>query len=379
MLAIKCGKLIPVTAPVIENGRLLVDGGKITAIGGPEMPIPADANVIDVSDKWVYPGLIDAASYLGITIEPYADVMNMGAGRNDLSDPVLPNVSVADAYNPFNKNIERVRRSGVTSCFTSMGPSGVIDGIGAAFKLGRGVSAGELLLSGSEQLCCNISDVPLMSFGAKQRAPFTRAGLADMLRDTLSQAQARLYIENPTPNRKLDALLPALRGEMTVRFACDLAYDIDTAVRIGEEFKLKYMIVGAVEGAKVLPQLLKGKTPVIIKPFRGYYEMSGYDYDDRLAAKAEESGLDFALTMNGVTDTEQLPFMSGLAVANGVSPQRALEAITIRAARFLGQDGRIGSLEVGKDADIAVFNGDALLNYSRCVMSFVNGEQVYAE
>lgn len=386
MLAIKCGRLIPVTAPAIDNGVMIIEDGKIKALGGADTPIPTGAEIIDASDRWVYPGLIDAASHLGVNTEPY-DFESGGRDGMDISEPLNPHFRAADAINPFDEALERVRRAGVTTAFAALGPGCVIDGVGTAIKLRPAEAACEMILPDTEQLCVTLGDEAIMYFGGMQkRPPRTRMAVIELLRDVLLRAKERAEAEEPpkTPDRKLDALLPYVRGERLVRFECLRADDITTAVTLAEELGLKYAIVGATEAHKVAGFLREHKAPVIVEavpagPMRCMTMLEAYDADFATAGILEKGGNLCALTMNEVTLTDVLAISAGFATAYGLSPQAALEALTIGPARLLGLENRVGSLEVGKDADVAVFTGDALLNTSRCVMTLIDGKTVWTE
>ncbi len=386
MLVIKCKKLVTVTGPVINEGVLIIDDGRIKALGDKSTPIPEGAEIVDASDKWVYPGFIDAASHIGANKEPNDfsdDVWDGIRDGADAGDPISPQLKIADSIDPFDKTVERVRTSGVTSCFVAAGPAGIIDGQGVVIKMKKAETADEMIIPGSEQMCVILGDDALMTFKRQSRSPFTRMSLADMLRETLSKAKGRAESKEPyaVADRKLDALIPAVKGEMTVRFECFRADDIAAAVGIAEEFGLKYSVVGAFEAHKITSFLEKHKTPVILEttPYgpRCQEMMRLYDIKFESAGILEKTGNLQCITSNDIGPTERLPIMAGFVTAYGLSSQGALEAITIGPARQLGLENRIGSLEAGKDADIAVFTGDALLCTSHCVMAFVEGEKIF--
>ncbi len=369
MLAIRCKKLVTVTGPVIDEGVLVIDNGKIREIGDKDTVIPEGAEVVDASDKWVYPGFIDASLRI--------------SGINGSDDSVSPQLKIIHSVDPDGKSIEAVRFSGVTTCFAAPGPGGIIDGQGAAIKLKKAESAEEMIIPGSEQMCFTLGDETLFASKMRKRPPFTRMGLADMLRDVLTKARTAAAAEEFSANRdrKIDALIPVVKGEMTARFECLKAMDITAAVNIAEEFNLEYVIVGAFEAHKVPEFLKKHKTPVILEalPYgsRCLEFADPYDVNFESAGILEKNGNLQCITINQAGPAEMLPIFAGFATAYGLSRQGALESVTIGAARQLRLEDRIGSLEVGKDADIAVFTGDALLNTSHCHMAFVEGERVY--
>jgi len=380
MLVLKCGRLVTVSGETFENTNLLIDGGKIVSVGG---EIPEGAEIIDVSDKWVYPGIIDASSHIGVNKEPYGFSTDIREG-SDKGDPMQPQLISADSFNPYDRTVERVRRGGITTVFVAAGPGSVIDGMGQTMKLRRAETAAEMIVPGTRQMCFTLGGEVLENYARAKKAPFTRMAVLDMLRDILTRAKARMNDPSAVPDRKLDALIPALKGEMVCRFECLRSDDIASAVALAEEFGLKYVIVGGHEALKVKNFAAAHNVPFILEAlpfgaFRGMDYFGTYDVDFTTAGVLSEKGCPVAVTANAVTHTEKIPYMAGFLTAYGMDPQAAIESVTITPARLLGIADRVGSIEPGKDADIAVFTGDALLNYSRCVMTIVDGEVVYRE
>ncbi len=381
MFAIKGGKVITVTGPVIESGVILIRDGKICGIGDASTKIPESCQVVDVSGKWVYPGFIDASTHIGMQKEPCKHDLEI-QDYLDAGDLFTPQLRAMDAINPQDNVLRKVRTSGITTCFVAPGAAGPIDGRGVSVKLRNAETVEDVVIPDSEQMCFTLGDEILLSLNSQKKPPYTRMSLADSLRDHLRRAKAAMDSEKGKEDPKLDALAPVLRGEMKARFACLRADDIAAAVRLAEEFALPYCIVGGFEAHKI-PRFLQAHHPEMILdavPFgiiRGMMMMSIYDTSFDNAAAAAQAGCLGALTMNACSSAACLPFVAGFATAYGLEPQKALEAITIGPARVLGLDARIGSLEVGKDADLAIYSGDALLNSSLCEMTWIDGEMVY--
>lgn len=215
----------------------------------------------------------------------------------------------------------------------------------------------------------------------------TRMGTGAVLREALYNA--KVYSDelleaqkDPSktvkPNFKLDALVPVVRGEMKCRIHCHQADDIVTAIRIAEEFNLQYSIEHCTEGYKIL-DFLKEKNitavvgPLLMGPMK--YEIWGCRQDT--PAKMEEVGINFCLTADDASGTKWLPTHVGIAMARGLSFDTAMQALTLRPARLLGIEDRVGSLEVGKDADIALFDGMPFENLTHCVGTLIEGEIAY--
>ncbi len=389
MLAIKCGRIFPVTAPVIEKGVILIEDGKIAAVGGAGMEIPTGVEIFDAKDRWVYPGFVEATSHIGANRQPSDFSQDLGDGHHDGidgSEPMTPHLKIIDSINPQDNTVKWVMGSGITTAFIGAGPAALIDGTGIAMKIKPVEVVDEAVIEGSEQMCFTLGDEATKTFKRKKQAPLTRMGAMDMLRGLLDEAKE--YAQKPkserVPNKKLEALLPVMEGRMMARFECLRADDIASAVKLAEAYGLKYCIVGGFEAHKIKNFLKEHKAPVVLEavpfgPERCMPLIDQFDFTFETAAMLEDTGNLQAITTNENGQTRRLPILAGFTTAYGLNSQAALEAITIRAAKALNLDDRIGSLEPGKDADIAIFDGDALSNLSRCKAVIVDGEIVYQE
>ena len=176
---------------------------------------------------------------------------------------------------------------------------------------------------------------------------------------------------------RLDALVPVVRGEMRVRIHCHRADDITTAIRLAKEFRLDYALEHATEGYKIADLLAREKVactvgPLLLTPLK----MEVWGLKQTTPGVLEKAGVPVCLTADGGWDTQWLPVYAGIIVRHGMSERGALEAITIRPARVMGVQDRVGSIEVGKDADLAVFNGNPLCNLTECLMTIIDGQVV---
>jgi len=271
MKAIRGGTVYTMAGPPIENGTVLISNGKITAVGGPELPVPAEAQCIDAAGCWVTPGFIDAHSHLALWGEPE---MKATADENEMTDPITPHVRARDGINPNDIAIPKVRAAGFTAVYTGPGSGNVIGGLGACIKL-RGVTADEMIIPGTEQMKMALGENPKRVYGEKNKFPMTRMGTAAILRQTLSRA--RRYAEKladaekdpakaPEPDFLLESLVPVVRGETRARIHCHRADDIATAIRICEEFGLTYSLEHVTEGWKVAGLLAEKQVECVLGP-----------------------------------------------------------------------------------------------------------------
>ena len=375
MKALTNGTIITVTGQRYEKGVVLYDEGKIVDVGE-NLAIPAGTEVIDVTGCFVTPGLIDCHTHL--CVMHGRETMPGHQDYNEMHTPVTPNVRALDALNPFDEAIEPVRAAGFTTCYTGPGSANVIGGKGCSFKL-RGSTAEEMFIPGSEQMKFALGENPKRIYGLNGKEPLTRMGTAAVARDWLTRAleyaDKKDRGEHPAFDARLDALVPVVRGEMRARIHCHRADDITTAIRLANEFHLDYALEHATEGYKIIDLLVREKVtctvgPLLLTPLK----MEVWGLKQTTPGVLEKAGVPVCLTADGGWDTQWLPTYAGIIVRNGMSEKGALEALTIRPASVMGLQDRIGSIEAGKDADFAVFNGNPLCNLTECLMTIIDGE-----
>lgn len=380
MIAITTAKIVTVTGGTFDCGTVLVDGGKIKDVGN-SVKIPAGADIIDAKGCWVTPGFIDAHTHISNFNEP--DTMPaLAKDGNEASDPITPQVRAADAINPCDYAIEKVREAGFTTVCTLPGSANIIGGTGIVYKL-RGETACEMIIEGTEQMKFALGENPKRFFGSKGKAPITRMGTAAILRETLYNA--KVYSDAliaaktdatkaPKPSFQLDSLVPVIRGEMKCRIHSHRADDICTAIKICEEFGLDYSIEHATEGFKIV-DVLKNKNvtcvvgPHLVSPVK--QEM----HDISLATPAilSNAGIPVCLTADTASQTRFLPATIGILIRNGLSEENAFRGVTIEPAKLLGIDKHVGSIEIGKDADLAIYDGHPFSSMSACRMTMIDG------
>ena len=255
MIAITNGKVVTVTKGTFENGTVLVEDGKIKAVGA-GIQIPEGAKVIDAKGGYITPGLIDCHTHICNFSEPRTMPGQRDDG-NEGSDPITPQVRALDAVNPEDWAVRPVREAGFTTVYTQPGSGNIIGGTGIAIKL-WGHTAEEMMIPGTEEMKFALGENPKRFHGLEQhRMPWTRMGTAALLRETLYKAKN--YSDKlkaaetdpskaPEPDFKLDALVRVVRGEQRVRIHCHRADDIITAIRIAKEFGLDFTLEHATEG-----------------------------------------------------------------------------------------------------------------------------------
>lgn len=384
MIALTNCKAVTITNGILDNATILVEDGIFKAVGV-DVEIPDGAEVIDLTGKWVTPGFIDAHCHFSAMSEPRTK--GMGDDGNEVTNPVTAHIRIIDALNPFGIAYEPVRKAGFTTCYTMPGSANVIGGTGIAFKLKDGRCIEDIIIPGTEMMKMALGENPKGAYGGQKKMPMTRMGTGAVLREALFEAkQYSDALLTETEDKKvkrdfkLDALVPVVRGEMRCRIHCHRADDIMTAIRIAEEFGLEFTIEHATEGHKIADILAEKNVTCVVGPMRLIpSKMEVWNCTIENPAILEKVGVEFALTADAETATQWLPEETGVAMAYGLSEETAFKALTINAAKVIKLEHRIGSLEAGKDADLAIFDGHPLSNMTRCKATMIDGKFWYNE
>lgn len=388
-IAIVGGKLLTITHGTIENGVVVLSNGKITAVGpASSTNVPKDAQVFDAKGMTVYPGLFDAETNLGLT-EVAAD-----QNSNDLvetSDEIEPHMHVADAFHAETVRIPVQRINGVTNAVVAPASEDSVAGQDSIIQLyGRDRDA--MLLKRDVALAMNFEgDVRRRrNFSGPAKFPTTRMGLASQLRQSFLDAQAyetelneakKPEHKGPAPKRdlKLEALLPYLKGEKPVVLSAYEGYEVEVAMSIAKEFKLKVILNHVTHSQDVLDEIASYHVPVIVGPiYDAPAPNERYDAVFSLPAELQKRGVTIALASGGgsSSDSRNLPYAAGYAVAYGLPYDEALKAITINPAEMFGFGDSLGSLDVGKTANVVVANGDPLDVRTSVKQVFIEGVAV---
>lgn len=380
MLLIKGGTIITVTQEVIPEGMILIENGKILAIGK-DLSYPEDTKVIDAAGKIIMPGMVDAHTHLGISEE---GVGEEGWDYNEEVNPITPHLRALDGINTQEMGIYDAVQGGVTTVMVAPGSANVIGGQIAVIKT-AGFWIPDMVLRESAGLKVAFGENPKRIYSVQKKSPATRMGTAGLLREHFVKAENYLAKKEKADqitekDLGLEVLVRVLKREIPLRAHAHRADDIITAIRIAEEFGVDLVVEHATEGHKIA-EIIAGKNiPVVVGPAmssRSKVELR--DRSDATAAVLSQAGVLVALTTDHpVLPIQLLNVTAGLAVREGMAEEEALKAITINPAKILGVDQQVGSLEKGKDADIIILSGHPLEVRTRVEKVFVNGNLVFS-
>ena len=376
------GRIYTMAGKVWEKGILLLENGQITAVGA-EVNIPQEAEVLDLQGKTVLPGFIDAHTHLGILEEIYQEE---GDDLNEYTEPITPEMRALDAVNPMDIAFRDAVCGGITTVMTGPGSANVLGGTNLVMKT-AGLSFEEMVLLPQAGLKTAFGENPRRVFSEQKKVPCTRMGIAALLRQALTDAQDyQAKKEKGASNGDIlerdlgqENLGLVLRKEIPLIIHAHRADDILTALRIVDEYGVEMILVHGTEAHKVISEIQKRNIPVVVGPtLSGRSKVELAETTWQTAAQLNEAGVLVAITTDhSVVPVQYLPLCAALAVRSGMKEEAALEAITINPARILKLEQRIGSLEVGKDADIVVMSGHPLDWRTSVVRVYINGKTVY--
>jgi imidazolonepropionase-like amidohydrolase len=403
--AITNARIVTVSGPIIERGTVVIRDGLIAAVGA-NVTVPADARVIDGNNLTVYPGLIDANTNLGIPVPSPSPSPSPGQGGGFFAAPprststvnstqlpgLQPEVLAEDVIKPGGEAIESERSIGVTAALTAP-PSGIWMGQSALINL-AGETPQEMIVR--SPVAMHVSFTPL-----RGNYPGSLMGVFATLRQMLIDAQRyreaqRIYdqsprgVRRPAQDRSLEALLPVLDGRMPVIMYAESQREIERALDLADEFKLKLMIAGGLEAWKVAERLQKENVPVLLSlnfPKRTTAALPEADPEplrvlrERVAAPRNagilaKSKVRFAFQSGGMTTIADLLANAAKAVENGLTKEDALRAFTLAPAEILGVADRLGSIEPGKIANLTVVRGELFDRNARVTNVFIDGRPV---
>ena len=384
MLLIQGGTVKPITGPDLVNGQVLIDEGKIVAVGT-NLDVPEGTQVFNAEGCMITPGLIDAHTHIGLDEEA---IRWEGADYNEMSDPVTPNMRGIDGINPQDEAFGLALRGGVTTAITGPGSANVIGGTFTAIKL-YGSVVDDMIVKDPVAMKAAFGENPKGCYGQQGRkAPVTRMGVAALLRETLDKTvryaeEIEEAEKDSTKKRpydaKLEAMLPVIRREIPLKCHAHRADDMLTAIRIAEEFNIRLTLDHCTDGHLIADVLAKKGYPVLVGPSLG--NKSKFELKNKTFATPGilyKAGLPVCIITDApVIPLYHLPLCAGLAVKEGLPEDEAWRAITINPAKVAGIESRVGSLEAGKDADIAIFCGNPLRDIQAWALEvFVNGKPV---
>jgi imidazolonepropionase-like amidohydrolase len=399
MIAIVDAKVMTITQGTFERGTVLVEEGRIVAVGE-GIAVPEGAQVVDAAGCVVTPGLIDAHCHVGI----FADGIGWEhSDGNEATDPITPHLRALDAVNPADPAFKELMEAGVTTVLTGPGSANLIGGQWICLKTAPKATVDQMILLEPAGMKMALGENPKRVYGGQKKAPSTRMGNAAALRAALVDAQN--YVQKweryeadqaayqakveagdqeakaptrPERDLKLEALARVLRREMKARIHAHRADDMLTAIRIAEEFGLDLTLEHATEGYKIAQVLVDKGIPVTAGPIlfsRTKYELK--DMTPKNPGLMAVAGVKVAIQTDEMSAVKYLTINAALAVREGMPEEEALKAITINAAEVIGVDDRVGSLEVGKDADMVLWSGHPFDYRSVVQRVLVDGKVVY--
>ena len=360
MLLIKNGLIHDAIHETPYRADILVQDGKIAAVG--QHLEANNAEIINAEGLNVYPGFVDAHSHLGLDAD---GVGYEGWDYNEMNDPVSPQMRGIDGFKPMQPCMKTAALGGVTTVCTGPGSANVLGGTFCAVKtVGRRVE--DMLVKEAVAMKCAFGENPKRCY--REKGVSTRMTTAALLRETLFKAKE--YMEKkeaagndiskkPAFDLKMEALIPVLKREIPLKAHAHAAEDIFTALRIAREFNVKITLEHVTEGHLIADELAKENVPCAVGPSltnASKFELRNKTFDT--PGILSKAGLQVSIITDApVIPQEYLPLCAGLAIKHGMDPFSALQAITINPARHAGIEDRVGSIEVGKDADLVLCAG----------------------
>ncbi|MGP4078933.1 amidohydrolase [Pseudalkalibacillus sp. R45] len=378
MLLIENATIIIGTGEVIEDGKILIKGKKIEKVGHFTYEND-DVKIIDAKDKVISPGLIDVHTHLGVHEE---GIGNIGHDFNETSDPITPEVRAIDGINPREKGFEDARKAGVTTVQVLPGSANVIGGEMVTMKT-MGTIVDEMVIRNPSGMKAAFGENPKRLHGTKGKGPVTRMGIAALFRKEMRKAQQ--YLEkkengkDPDFDLGLENLCKVLQKEIPLRAHAHRADDIVTLLRLAKEFDIEITIEHCTEGHHIAEYVASHGFHVSVGPTmstRSKIELSekGWHTPKVLA----ETGVPVSITTDHpVVGIEYLLSSVANAIKFGLSETEAWKSITLTAAKHLGVEDQVGSLEEGKDADLVIWSGDPFDLRNSVETTIINGEIVY--
>lgn len=397
-IAIKGAKILTVTHGVIENGTVLIENGRISQVGA-NVQVPSGAKIIDARGKVVMPGMMDAGDRLGLVEIPAEKVT---VDSTEYTNPIHPELRVLDALNPGSEMIRVARAAGITNAVSTPAEGNLIAGQSAVINL-DGETVERMVVKSPAALQINLGEASKETYGSKQKAPETRMGQMAMLRqeflkaqhyraeqeayakkqageksgDNASKSQEAKPSAPPSRDLKMDAMVEALEAKIPVVIRADRVSDLEMGLRLADEFHLRLILQDAAAAWRIADELAARKIPVIIGPIlEEPISMESLDVRLENAALLHKAGVPIAIQTASEEDVRELPFQVEYAISYGLPPEAAVEAVTLNPARFFGVDDRLGSVDVGKQANLIILDGEPFRVKTHVVTELIDGKVV---
>ena len=375
MRLIRNGLLYTMESERPFQGDVLLRDGKIVQIGQ-SIPPTEGMDVLDAQGMRVFPGFIDAHSHIGIAEEKTS---GQGDESNEGTNPITPCMRAIDAVNPMDSAFHNAIAAGITGVLVGPGSANPIGGQFAFIKTdGRRVD--DMIVLAPAAIKIAFGENPMTNYGSNGNIPSTRMGIASLIREQLFQAREYLNGNGSCqPDFTLECYRPLFEGRIPLKAHVHRADDVFTAIRIAKEFGLDLTLDHCTEGHLIAEEIAASGYPAIVGPSlasRSKKEVGQSDF--KTAGVLQKAGVQVALTTDHpVSRIQCLPLCAALAVKEGMDEWAALRAITIDAARICRVDHRLGSIAVGKDADLVLYEGDPLEVRSKVHSTLINGEVVW--
>ena len=386
MLLIKNGRIFCMNGNTIENGYILIENHKIIEVNSGLPSQSLFEEEYDCNGGFVFPGFIDTHCHIGIVEDT---IGQEGDDVNEITDPATPHLRAIDAINPMDPAFADAVQAGITCVMTGPGSANVIGGQFAIIKTyGRRIE--DMIVKQPAAMKVAFGENPKTSYHEKNQSPMTRMATAALLREYFFKAQEYKYCwdeyyknidENDKPefDFKLECLQEVLKGTIPIKAHAHRADDILTAIRICKEFGVQFTIDHCTEGHLIADILKKENILAIVGPTlsdRPKIELKNLTF--KTPGILSKEGLKIALmTDHPCIPIQYLPLCAALSTKHGMDEYEALKSITINAAEILGISDRLGTIEPGKDADIAIFTSHPFDYRSNTKMVMIDGKIVY--
>jgi imidazolonepropionase-like amidohydrolase len=379
--AIVHATVLPVSGPPVPDGTVVVTDGKIAAVGA-GIPIPAGAETIDATGNWLMPGIIDVHSHMGVY--PWPDANAHGDG-NEAVEAFTPRAWAGDAFDAEDPAIPRARAGGVTTIQVLPGSANLIGGQSAVLKLRPAVTIEPMLFVGAPRgIKMAVGENPKRVYGevTDDDQIQTRMGLAAALRaefqSALDYREARKRKEPPPKDLDKEVLLDVIDDKIRVHLHCYRTHDIDMFFRVADEFGFKVAsLQHGLEAYKVRDLVKAHGTGLATFADWWGFKMESWDAIPQNAVLVSQAGVDVAIHSDSASHIQRLNLEAAKMLRYGWTEQDALRAVTLAPARILGLEGRVGTLEVGKDADLVLYDHHPLDVYGKVQRTWIDGKVVY--
>ena len=385
MILIKTGHVKTMSGPDIIGGDVLIENGKIKAVG---KNLSAEgATVIDAAGRLVTPGFVEAHCHIGLDNEAMGWE---GHDYNEIVEPCTPQLRAVDSINPIDEAFMNAVKGGVTTAVTGPGSANVIGGTFVAIKL-YGKRVDNMIVKNPVAMKVAFGENPKRCYSNLKKSPSTRMATAAPLRQM--RFKTKRYMEDkeeaekngtkaPAFDMKLEAMIPVLKKEIPIKAHAHRADDIFTSIRIAREFDIGITLDHCTDGSLIADELAKEGLPAFVGPSLGKkskIELANKSFET--PGVLNRAGVNVSIITDApVIPLQQLPLCAGLAVKSGLDIEEAWKAITINPANATGIGDRVGSLEVGKDADVVIFNGNPITEVTSSVATaIIDGKIIYQE